>query len=701
MAVLSKIRQRSLLLILVIGFCLLAFIIGDIINSGGFGVTRNVGSVNGTDIPVQDFLQKVSDVEKGQQGITPTQASNAVWNQEVENILFDERVEKTGIRVGRDHVIGMYSQNPQVAQDPQFLNAVGKFDKVKFNQFLANMKTSNPAQWDMIERNRPLVEKSAKRQLYITMIKAGFIATDAEAKAKHKEENDRATFDYVMVPYSTVNDDQAKVSDQEIIDYMKKNEKKYKSEASRDIEFALIENKPSAADENEMKSSINAMLAPRVVYNEQTKANDTLPGFREATNVAEFVNTNSDTPFDSTYVTKKQLPVEHAEQIYNLAPGQVYGPYIDNGSYKLTKMVKRKSGATVNASHILIAYQGAMRAAPTVKRSKDEAKAKADELLKQINANPAAFAELARTNTDDPGSANTGGVYEDVQEGQMVGPFNDFIFKNPVGATGVVETDFGYHVIKVTGKNEAVQLATVSKSIAPSESTSDAIFTKASKFEMDAADKPFGRIAKELGLTVTPVNKLLANDENVQGLGNQRAIVKWAFNKDTKVGDVKKFDVSQGHVIVRLKNINEKGLLPIEEAKLSVMPILRDMKKAEIIRKKMTGGTLEAVAQKTGSTVATANDVAFAAPMIPNVGPEFKVVGKVFGTPAGKTSGLIDGKAGVFMVRTKAVTKAPELPNYGSITTRLKAEARGGVPTRIAEALKNKADIEDNRAEFN
>jgi peptidyl-prolyl cis-trans isomerase D len=701
MAVLSKIRQRSLLLILVIGFCLLAFIIGDIINSGGFGVTRNVGSVNGTDIPVQDFLQKVSDVEKGQQGITPTQASNAVWNQEVENILFDERVEKTGIRVGRDHVIGMYSQNPQVAQDPQFLNAVGKFDKVKFNQFLANMKTSNPAQWDMIERNRPLVEKSAKRQLYITMIKAGFIATDAEAKAKHKEENDKATFDYVMVPYSTVNDDQAKVSDQEIIDYMKKNEKKYKSEASRDIEFALIENKPSAADENEMKSSINAMLAPKVVYNEQTKANDTLPGFREATNVAEFVNANSDTPFDSTYVTKKQLPVEHAEQIYNLAPGQVYGPYIDNGSYKLTKMVKRKSGATVNASHILIAYQGAMRAAPTVKRSKDEAKAKADELLKQINANPAAFAELARTNTDDPGSANTGGVYEDVQEGQMVGPFNDFIFKNPVGATGVVETDFGYHVIKVTGKNEAVQLATVSKSIAPSESTSDAIFTKASKFEMDAAEKPFASIAKELGLTVTPVNKLLANDESVQGLGNQRTIVKWAFNKDTKVGDVKKFDVSQGHVIVRLKNINEKGLLPIEEAKLSVMPILRDMKKAEIIRKKMTGGTLEAVAQKTGSTVATANDVAFAAPMIPNVGPEFKVVGKVFGTPAGKTSSLIDGKAGVFMVRTKAITKAPELPNYGSITTRLKAEARGGVPTRIAEALKNKADIEDNRAEFN
>lgn len=696
MAVLSKIRQRSLLLILVIGFCLLAFIVGDIINSGGFGSTsRNVGSVNGKDIPAQDFLQKVNEVSAQQQGISATQAANAVWNQEVESILFEERFEKAGLRVGKDHVINMYAQDPQVSQNPQFLNALGKFDKNKFNEFLVNMKTSNPAQWEMIQRNTPRVESAAKRQLYIGMLKAGFIATDSEGKAKYKAENDKVTFDYVYMPYSSVNDDEVKVTDEEIIAYMKKNEKKYKAEASREIEYVLIENKPSAEDEAEMKSSINGLLAPRVV------ANDTLSGFAQVTNVEEFVNANSDIRYDTTYVTKAQLPVEHAEQIYNLPQGQVYGPYIDNGYYKLTRVINRKAGATAKASHILVSFAGSQAPNPSITRTKEEAKAKADDLLRQVNANPGSFAELARTNTDDPGSANTGGEYDNITPGQMVKPFNDFVFNNPVGTTGVVETDFGYHVIKVTGKNEAVQLATIAQKIQPSEATSDAIFTKASKMEMDAESKPFADLAKELKLTVVPVNKLMANDENVQGIGNQRGIVRWAFAEDTNIDDVKKFDIPQGHVIVRLKAKNEKGVLPLEEAKLTVLPILRNEKKAEIIKNKMQGTTLEAVAQKTGSSVATASDVTLAAPNIVNVGPEPKVVGKAFGLGANKTSGHIEGQNGVFMIKTKNILNAPDIQNYSTYVARMKSEGRGGVPSRISTALRNKADIEDNRAEFN
>lgn len=701
MAVLSKIRQRSLLLILVIGFCLLAFIVGDIINSGGFGVTRNIGSVNGKDIPVQEFLQKVNEVQARQQGISPSQAANAVWSQEVENILFEERYDKAGLRVGRDHIFNVYAQDPQVAQNPQFLNALGKFDKAKFNEFLVNMKTTNPAQWQLIEKNKGLVEDAAKKQLYLTMLKAAFFATEADGKAKYQMDADKAAFDYVFVPYSTINDDQVKVSDEEITAYMKKNEKKYKSEASRDLEFVLVENKPSAADEAEMKNEINSLLSAKVEFNEATKTNDTVPGFASVTNVEEYVNKHSDVKYDTTYVTKKDLPLEYAEQIYNLGKGQVFGPYIQDGYYKLTKMMNKKGNASAKASHILIAYKGGKAPNPAITRTKEEAKAKADDLLKQVNANPAAFAELARTNTDDPGSAQTGGEYDNIAPGQMVKPFNDFVFNSPVGATGVVETEFGYHVIKVTGKNEAVQLATIAQKIEPSEGTTDEVFTKASKMEMDAETKPFADLAKTLGLTVAPANKIMMNDENIQGIGSQRAIVKWAYGKDTKVGDVKKFDIPQGHAIVRLKSINEKGLLPMEEAKISVLPIVRNQKKAELIRKKMEGTTLEAVAQKTGSTVATATDVSLASSMIPNVGQEPKVVGKAFGLAAGKTSGLIDGQMGVFMVRGKGVTKAPELPNYTAYTTRLSGEAKQQVQGRLSQALKEKADIEDNRAEFN
>jgi peptidyl-prolyl cis-trans isomerase D len=701
MAVLSKIRQRSILLIGIIGFCLLAFIIGDIIKSGGFGVTKNVGSVDGRDIPVKEFLEKVNNVQSSQQGVSGTQASNMVWNQEVERLLFEERIEKAGIRVGKDHVLNIYAQNPQVGQNPQFMNALGKFDKVKFNEFLVNMKKNNPAQWQMVEREQPLIENAAKRQLYADMLKGGLFSTNVDGKARYEQENNKVNFDYVFVPYSTINDDQVKVSDEELVAFMKKDPKKYKAEATRDLEYVALENKPSAADEAEMKSAINGLLSAKVVYNETTKANDTVPGFKEATNNAEFVNAHSDIKYDSTFVSKKQLPLEHSQQIFALATGDVYGPYIDNGYYKLTKMVAKKAGGSAKASHILVAYKGASNAAPTITRTKEEAKAKADDLLKQINANPGAFAELAKTNSDDPGSVNTGGIYDDVAPNQMVKPFNDFLFNSPVGRTGVVETDFGYHVMKVLDKYDAVQLATVAQKIQPSEATTDEVFTKATKLEMEGAEKPFADLAKEAGATVVPANGLGINDENIQGIGGQRAIVKWAYNKDTKIGDVKKFDVAQGHVIVRLKAINEKGLLPLEQAKLTVLPLVRNEKKALEIRKKMEGTTLEAVGQKAGASVAVATGIAFANPMLPNIGPEAKVVGKAFGLAAGKTSDKIDGQAGVFMIRTKAVEKAPTLPNYSTYTTRITSQERSSLPMRLTAALKEKADIEDNRSEFN
>lgn len=687
MAVLSKIRQRSLLLILVIGFCLLAFIIGDIINSGGFGVTRNVGSVNGEDIPVQEYLQKVNQLQSNQPGISPTQAENAVWNQEVERILFEERFEKAGIRVGKEHVLNMYSANPQIGQNPQFMNALGQFDRAKFNEFLVNMKRDNPAQWEFFEKDRERQELMAKRLLYTTMLKAGFVATKNDGMATYKAETDKVDFDYVYVPFSTVNDDEVKVSDEEIIAYMKKNEKKYKSEPTRSLIYVKIEDKASTADELKIRTEIEALLNPK----------DSTAGFRSVTNVEEYVNANSEIKYDSTYVTKKELPLDNAEAIFNLNKGEVYGPYKDNGYYKLTKMVNKKPNASAKASHILIAYKDAMRAAPNVTRTKEEAKAKAEELLRDVNANPSSFAQLAMANTDDPGSKNTGGMYDNIAPGQMVPAFDSFVFNNPVGKTGVVETDFGYHVIKVDAKYEAVQLATIALALQPSKSTSDEIYAKASQFELDAAAKPFEDIAKSANLTAVPVSKILPADENVQGLGSQRSIVVWAFNDDTKEGDVRKFDVPDGHVIVKVTNVNETGLMSIEEAKLAIAPILRNEKKAEIVKEKMKGDNLEAVAKASGSRVMNAEDVTLASAMIPTVGNEPKVVGTAFALESGKTSGLITGKQGVFMIKSKGVEKAPEMENYSVYSNRVKNQAKSAVASRITTALKDAADIEDNR----
>ena len=685
MAVLSKIRQRTGLLIIVIGFCLLAFLVGDAFQSGTFGSDANeIGSVNGTDIPTQEFLQKVAMAEKQGQGISNTQAFNSTWEQEVRSIILSEEFEKLGLKVGDEQFINVIKQNPNFAQNPQFLNAAGLFDENKFKEFLKSIKNApNQEQWLQWKAFEGNIEKYTVEQMYNTMIKSGVYTTKAEGKLAYKLEADKVDFDYVMVPFSSINDDQVKVTDAEIIDFMKKSPKKYKSDNTTSIDFVLFENKPSKEDELAMSSKINEL---------KTK-------FDSVSNVGKFVNENSDIKFDSTYLAKKDLPLEFQEQLFNLPAGSVFGPYVHNGHQCLSRMMGRKANATAKASHILLAYKGAPQSAAT--RTKEEAQALANSLLAQAKANPDGFGMLAMTNSDDPGSKNNGGEYDNITPGQMVPQFNDYVFNNPVGSIGVVETDFGFHVIKVSGKNDAVLMGTVAQKIQPSDATIDATYTKASQFESDALEnKDFAALAKKSGVEVVNANNIKAFDEYVQGLGSQREIVRWSFSSDTDINSVKRFETTQGFVIAKLKDKNETGLLPIELAKQSVEPLLKNQKKAELIKKKMSGNTLEAIAKSSGASVLPATGISLKTPVIPNIGSEPKVVGKAFNLASGKTSEIIEGNAGMYMIKAKSVIKAADLPSYTTYINQDRTQNQSYSVSKAYTALKDKAEIKDNRGNF-
>lgn len=685
MAVLSKIRQRSFFLIIIIALALFSFVLADVIQSGTFSSSaNNVGTVNGTDIDAQEFMQNVAMIEKQGQGTTSTQALNSAWEQEVRRIILSEEFDKLGLKIGSEQLINIIKQNPNLAQNPQFLNAAGQFDENKFKESLKGIKNAPDQtqwlQWKEFEKN---IERFAVEQMYNTMIKSGVYTTKAEGKFQYKLENDKANFEYVSVAFSTINDDQVKVTDAEIIDFMKKSPKKYKSDNTTSIDFVLVENKPSKEDEQAMLSTIGEVKVK----------------FDSVANVGEFVNANSDIKFDSTYVTKNQLPVEHQEALFNLPIGGVYGPYVYNGHQCISRMIAKKSNASAKASHILLAYKGAPQSSAT--RTKEEAQALANDLLAQAKANPGNFAMLAMANSDDPGSKNNGGEYDNITPGQMVPQFNDFVFNSAIGTIGVVETDYGFHVIKVTDKYNSVLMGTVAQKIEPSETTIDAIYTKASQLEADANEnKDFAAVAKKAGFEVIPATNLKGFDEYVQGIGSQREIVRWSFNKDTEIGDVKRFDVPQGFVIAKLKDRNETGLLPIDVARQSVEPLIKNQKKAEMIKKKMSGSSLEAVAKASGASVQVATGVSLKTPVLPNIGNEPKVVGKAFGLAAGKTSEVIEGNSGMFMVRAKAVTKAPEVPSYETYITQDRSQNRSYAISMSFIALKDKAEIKDNRANF-
>lgn len=696
MAVLSKIRQRSLLLILVIGFCLLAFIIGDIFNSGGFNSTSNyAGSINGKDIPIEEFRMKVANAEQSQQGVTQTQAANRVWEQEIALALLTDEFEKLGLRVGEKHILENFKSNPNIGQNPMFQNEKGEFDEGKFKEYFK----TNPEQMASVKGLEKDAELNAKYQIYSTLVKAGVFTTEAEGKMAYEMEANKVTFDFVPVLYSSVKDSEVKVSDQEIVDYMKKNEKRYKADEHRVIEYVVISDKPSKEDENQVKTQVDALLKGRAVYNNQTGKNDTLPGFRSATNIAEFVNANSDVPYDSTYIAKSDLPTAHAEQLFNLPQGEVYGPYIFNDYYAISRSLGRKAGAKAKGSHILISYQGTQVPNMREVRTKDEAKAKAEKMLAEALANPAAFASLASANSDDS-SAQQGGDLGYFSPGQMVVPFNDFVFNNSIGKIGLVETDFGYHVINITDKQDAIRLATVARKIQTSDATADQLYQVATKFEMDAKSKGFAAAAKEANLTVNAPVVAGVMDESFGAIGNRREIIRWAYQNDTDEGDIKKFEVPNvGNVVAKLTKINKEGLLAIDEARPTIEPILKNKKKAEILKNKLKGSSLADIAKSAGASVMTATDVSLQNPSVPGAGLEPKVVGRAFNSAANKVSAPIEGNVGVYVIMTKAVTKAPALQSHVDYVNRVKSQ-RMSSSSRIIPALQEEADIEDNRPMF-
>jgi len=688
MAVLQKIRQRSALLLIVIGFSLLAFVVGDFIQGGTFGQqSTNVGSINGKDIPFEDFRVKVANAEKnGQQGqpVSQIQAANQVWDQETAVALLNEEFDKLGIRVGDKHILDNFTKDPNIGQNKMFQNELGKFDLNKFKEFF---KTNPGQEQYLVDREKEAVLNS-KYQIYATMVKAGMYTTNAEGKFKYELESNKVSFDFVSVLYSSIKDSDIKLTDADYIDYMKKREKRYKSEGTREIEYVLIEDKPSVKDEEEVKSKINAFLT----------ATDST-SFRTTPNVAEFIATNSDVPYDTVYKSKQDLPAEHAEKLFATPTGEVYGPYMNGKFYCVSKVTGRKAGAKAKASHILISYEGTQVPNKKEKRTKEQAKAKAESLLAQALANPSSFFILALTNSDDS-SAQQGGDLGVFAPGQMVKPFNDFVFNNPVGKIGLVETDFGFHVINVTEKQDAIRLATLGQKIESSQETTDKAYSIATKFEMDANEKDFAVVAKAAKLTVNPAIKAKPLDESFGAVGNQRQIVKWAYTDGTKIGDVKRFEiVNVGHVIAKLSKINEKGLMSVEEVKPMLENIIKNQKKAERIIAKMKGGSLEAIATANKTTVQQAADATIENPTVGAIGVEQKVVGTAFGLAAGKTSAPIEGNSGVFVVRTKAIAKAPKLPKYTDYVTKLKGNASQAAG-RVIGALKSDAEIEDNRLEF-
>lgn len=706
MAVLSKIRERSIFLIIVIAMALFAFVLGDLFK---YRSSSNLmGEVEGNPITREQFAKEV-DLYKAQRGnkSSQIQAAKSVWKSVIQEKIYKIQLENAGIVVGEEDVWNAIVNLPYIQNSPAFKNEAGLFDVEKFKEFLVNLKENaddNPqdTQWASWLRTEKGIKSNLEQTIYTGLVKNGINTTLNEGKNYYKDQTTKSDIAYVYVPFSSVPDSLFTISDSEVLAYEKEHEKEFKVDATRDVMYVKFDIIPTKEDEANLSKYISDLINDKDEYSSAAKATIKVKGFKNATDYKSFFSENgSDIPFSEEFLVKSKLPKLVADDIFKAKNGDVIGSYKDKEFLKLTKVLDFiNMPDSVKASHILISYKGALRSTDT--KTEAQAKKMADSIYKLVKNNKKKFTEIAKKVSFDKASGAKGGDLNWFTYNSMVPEFRDFSFFNKTGKVGVVKSDFGYHVIRIDGQKKfqkAVKVVTFGKKIEASEDTENDVFEKAETFTSDVITNGanFMKHAIEKGYNVNPSTGIKVLNETLSGLKNQRTIINWSFKKETKLGDIKRFDTDNGYVVVRLTAKYKEGLMAVSRAKSRVRRILIEKKKADYIKKEMGKMSLKDISVKFKSTVQSSLAVSLASPVLSLAGRVPGVVGAVNASKTGDLLRGVIGKTGVFAVKINKRDAPVNLPNYDAFRNQIFSKLQL-TSYKMYNALENTAKIVDNRS---
>ncbi|MBK9733750.1 MAG: peptidylprolyl isomerase [Saprospiraceae bacterium] len=702
MALIGKIRKHMWLVIVALAVALAGFIIQDMTsasNRGGFGSRTTIGKVAGQKIDYIEFQKAESALYSGSSDIYGRR--NSLWNYFIENAIMDKIAGANGIGVGPDElaelefgtnlspIVQSFYRNPQTGQvDRNQLNEIKKA--------IDEGTVTNPEFATRFNELRKQVIKAQKQTKLINMVSKALYTPTWLAETMDKMNNETATFEYVKIPFDVIPDAEITLTDDDYAAYIKENEVKYTNkEEVRNIAYVVYDVKATLEDSLKLKEAITLLKSD----------------FSSSTNDSLFTSTHNGY-FLNNYVKKDEITGNLKDSIALMNVGQVFGPYMDKGQYVVAKLTGRKILAdSAKASHILrnVADGDPVQLVAAQKFI--------DSIKTAITSGAISFSDAATANSQDPGSAAKGGDLGTFAPGAMVPQFNDAVFNGKEGELYTVTTQFGIHLIKVgklTFKTNEMKynVAYISQPIIPSEGTQNARLDKVMAI-LETTKK-----VEELEKVVTGEEKIEVagsikkNDFNFATLGSgqtSRDIIKWAFDEDTDVGDVSSTAytytdeanyVDSKYVVVGLKSTNKAGLATVESIKSTLEPLVKNVKKAEKIKSKISGTDLNAIALSFGKTTAKAENVTFGSASIPDSGQEPLVVGKAFALARGANSSPIIGIGGVYIL--KLISKTPATPEQGSFSQKMQLTqtARSQVNYRLMEALKKSNKVDDNRFAF-
>jgi peptidyl-prolyl cis-trans isomerase D len=715
MATLQNIRNRAgLLVAIVIGLALFAFILGDMMGSGAPTMgKRTVAEINGKGVGVNDYLEREKSLREfyqlnsGGQSLdaqVERQIQQETWTRLVRETILENSYKDLGITVSTDELKTMVTGdqtmglngNPALSEPHPIIRQMfsnpetGQLNRAVMTNYFNALDNPQFAQekrrWLFIEQE---IIDEKMYQKYFNLVKKGFQPSSLDLKDYAVESGKTTDFAYLSRPFSEIADDEITYTESDLKQYYREHRENYKQQPSRTFQYVVFEVEPS---ENDIQNARN--------WTNQTKVEFLRTPGEE---VRRYVNGMSDEPFDPTFYTYDELPQSIRDSVYNASKEEVFGPYKQNESFKLTRLNEvQMRPDSVRVRHILLspqAFGGDPGAARTV----------ADSLLGVLQSG-GNFNQIALEYSADESNRAIGGDLGWFSEGTMVSQFNDACFSNSTGDLVTAETQFGIHIIRIDDQSQSVrkvQLATIVHNIYASDETNQDYYNRAVKFRGKATNlEKFTEQAREFGLDPRFAPNITKDQQTIPGIEEPIQIIKWAYSAEiNSVSNI--FSQSdEKYIVAVLTAAKEEGYADLEDVRGEIILAVKKQKKAEKLAEQLSS-ELAGVADLTqystgqGAEVGEATQVKFANTYVTGVGLEPYIVGAAMYLPENQISKPLIGESGVFVIEVTNRTE-PEATDVidPAMESRLRYSMESRSNFEAYSALEESANVKDNRLEL-
>ncbi|HZW40444.1 MAG TPA: peptidylprolyl isomerase [Ignavibacteriaceae bacterium] len=649
---------------------------------------NNLGSVNGDEITVAEFnnmYNQQAELQKRQTGkdMDDEQAEQfreQIWDALVTQKLIDQQMKKYNIVVTDQEVEEtIFGENPPDFLKQYFIDSLGNFNRQLYDQALRS-----PNNKAALTQAKDLVRQQKLNEKLQSMLFASVNFNEDEVKKAFEEQSKNYNVMFALADINLIPDNQIKVSDDELKDYYNNHQDKYQVKAQRKLKYVLFTNSASPEDSQSVLKGL-------------TEVKDLMQG--DTATFKSFVETYSSEPYSMDTLDLSSIPETARDLLSNAQVGSVVGPVATPGGYTLYKVngVFQSGQPMARASHILISNTG------------DDAKTleEANKIYEQLKAG-ANFQELAKIKSQDPGSAKNGGDLGWFGKGAMVPEFENAVFNGKIGEVQKpVKTNFGYHIIKVTGRsNNKFIVEKIVNPIKASASTKENASNNAKDFYYIADRDGFETAAKTMNIQVQETPPFLKDANNVPGLGSNRKIIDFAFDEDLNdISDPLK--TMNGYTVAKISEVVNEGVEPFEKVKdLLKNQVIRDKKLEKVkaiaqdVYKKSNGDMSKITGINSNVKVDTTGKFNFAGHNIPKIGRDYALMDKINSLELNKVSEPIKGLRGYYIIKVlerDAFNKQQYEAARNTLRQNMIQEKRNFFFQQWLEKLKKDAKIVDNR----